>query len=109
MGPVLANVRHVTRRGTELLSGGRVVKLSLKDLLKRALMVDAQEVRLIPGRRTVVVTSQGENEVRGDPQTPDRINALLEEVLTAEARRSLATGCAEWDCLWPDEVRGRAA
>jgi len=85
-----------------------VLKLSLKDLLKRALMVDAQEVRLIPGRRTVVVTSQGENEVRGDPQTPDRINALLEEVLTAEARRSLATGWAEWDFLLPDKGRVRA-
>ena len=85
-----------------------MLKLSLKDLLKRALMVDAQEVRLIPGRRTVVVTSQGENEVRGDAQTPDRINALLEEVLTAEARRSLATGWAEWHFVLPDKGRVRA-
>lgn len=85
-----------------------MLKLSLKDLLKRALMVDAQEVRLVPGRRTVVVTSQGENEVRGDPQTPERINALLEEVLTAEARRSLATGWAEWQFLLPDKGRVRA-
>lgn len=85
-----------------------MVKLSLKDLLKRALMVDAQEVRLVPGRRTVVVTSQGENEVRGDPQTPDRINALLEEVLTPEARRSLATGWAEWQFQLPEKGRVRA-
>lgn len=85
-----------------------MVKLSLKDLLKRALMVDAREVRLVPGRRTVVVTSQGENEVRGDPQTPDRINMMLEEVLTPEARRSLATGWAEWQFSLPEKGTVRA-
>lgn len=85
-----------------------MVKLSLKDLLKRALMVDAREVRLEPGRRTVVVTSQGENEVRGEPQTPDRINAMLEDVLTAEARRSLSTGWAEWHFLLPGKGTVRA-
>ncbi len=85
-----------------------MVKLTLRDLLKRALMVDAQEVRLIPGRRTVVVTSQGENEVRGDPQTPDRINAMLEEVLTPEGRRSLSTGWAEWQFDLPGKGMVRA-
>lgn len=94
-------------RGLALV-GGRVVKLSLRDLLKRALMVDAQEVRLIPGRRTVVVTAQGENEVRGDPQTPDRINAMLDEVLTPEARRSLSTGWAEWQFDLPGKGQVRA-
>jgi len=74
-----------------------VVKINLKDLLKRALMVDAQEVRLVPGRRTVVVTAVGENEVRGDVQTPERINAMIEPLMPAEARRSLATGWAEWN------------
>ncbi len=85
-----------------------MLKLSLRDLLKRALMVDAQEVRLIPGRRTVVVTSQGENEVRGDPQTPERINAMLEEVLTPEGRRSLSTGWAEWQFELPGKGMVRA-
>ena len=74
----------------------RVVKLNLKDLLTRALMVEAREVRLIPGRRTIVITAGGENEVRGDTQTPERINAMLEPVLTADARRSLAGGWADW-------------
>src|SRR5690606_37249455 len=74
-----------------------VVKINLKDLLKRALMVDAQEVRLVPGRRTVVITANGENEVRGDVQTPERINAMIEPLMSAEARRSLATGWAEWN------------
>jgi twitching motility protein PilT len=75
---------------------GAVVKLNLKDLLKRALMVGAKEVRLVPGRRTIVITDTGENEVRGDTQTPERINAMLEPVLTTEARRSLAGGWADW-------------
>src|SRR5688572_25383044 len=78
-------------------SGDFVVKINLKDLLKRALMVDAQEVRLVPGRRTVVITASGENEVRGDVQTPERINAMIEPLMSAEARRSLATGWAEWN------------
>ncbi len=85
-----------------------VLKLSLMDLLKRALMVDAQEVRLVPGRRTIVVTPSGENEVRGDAQTPDRINAMLEPVLTSEARRALSTGWAEWDFEVPGHGKVRA-
>lgn len=73
-----------------------MVKLNLKDLLKRALLVDAQEVRLVPGRRTIVITAAGENEVRGDTQTPERINTMLDPVLTPEARRALAGGWAGW-------------
>ncbi|HXS18625.1 MAG TPA: hypothetical protein VN764_15615, partial [Polyangiaceae bacterium] len=73
-----------------------MVKLNLKDLLKRALMVDAVEVRLVPGRRTIVITAAGENEVRGDTQTPERINAMLEPVLTGDARRALNSGWASW-------------
>jgi twitching motility protein PilT len=75
---------------------GAVVKLNLKDLLKRALLVGAKEVRLVPGRRTIVITDTGENEVRGDTQTPERINAMLEPILTSDARRSLAGGWADW-------------
>jgi twitching motility protein PilT len=74
----------------------------VKDLLKRALMVGAREVRLIPGRRTIVITDAGENEVRGDTQTPERINAMLESVLTVDARRSLSTGFAEWTFDLPE-------
>lgn len=81
--------------------GSCLVKFNLKDLLKRALMVDAQEVRLVPGRRTIVLTAAGENEVRGDVQTPERINALLDPILTPDARRALATGWAEWQFELP--------
>ncbi len=73
-----------------------MLKLNLKELLKRALMVNAQEVRLVPGRRTIVITSQGENEVRGDAQTPEKINAMLDPVMSPEGRRALASGRAQW-------------
>jgi twitching motility protein PilT len=76
------------------------------DLLKRTLSVGGSEVRLIPGRRTVVVTPQGESEVRGDAQTSDRIQALIDPVLTPEARRSLSSGYAEWE--FPLEDKGPA-
>jgi len=59
-------------------------------------MVNAKEVRLVPGRRTIVITDAGENEVRGDTQTPERINAMLEPILSPDARRSLAGGWADW-------------
>lgn len=95
-----------------LLASGKtedgLVKISVKDLLKRALMVGASEVKLVPGRRTIVITPAGENEVRGDPQTPERINAMLEGVLTADARRSLSTGYAEWTFELPEHGTVRA-
>ena len=69
----------------------------IADLLKRALLVGATEVRLVPGRRTIVVLAQGESEVKGDPQTPEKITGLLAPVLTPAARQHLATGFAEWD------------
>ena len=75
----------------------------IADLLKRALLVGAIEVRLVPGRRTIVVLPQGESEVKGDPQTPERITGLLAPILTAPAKQHLATGFAEWDF----ELEGR--
>lgn len=73
------------------------MNITLIDLLKRALMVRATEVKLVPGRRTIVVLPHGESEVKGEPQTPDRIHDLLAAVMTPEARRALSSGWAEWD------------
>jgi twitching motility protein PilT len=73
------------------------MNITLIDLLKRALMVRATEVKLVPGRRTIVVLPHGESEVKGEPQTPDRIHDLLAPVMTPEARRALSSGWAEWD------------
>jgi twitching motility protein PilT len=69
----------------------------LTDLLKRALQVGAREVRLAPGRRTVVSLPQGDSEVRGDSWTSEGIDELLSGVITPAARRTLGSGFAEWD------------
>jgi twitching motility protein PilT len=69
----------------------------IADLLKRALLVGAREVRLIPGRRTIVVVPSGESEVKGEAQTSQTVNALIAPVLTPAARGHMTTGFAEWD------------
>src|SRR5262245_2941893 len=71
--------------------------IALVDLLTRALSVGAQEVRLEPGRRVIVVLPQGESEVRGDPQTSERIDDLIKPVIPPDSRRALASGWAEWE------------
>ncbi|HEU5075625.1 MAG TPA: type IV pilus twitching motility protein PilT [Polyangiaceae bacterium] len=83
-------------------------KINLKELLKRALGVGAVEVKLIPGRRTVVVTPKGENEVRGEAQSPESINAALQPLLTPEAKRALSSGWAEWEFDLDESGRVRA-
>src|SRR5438132_11345584 len=55
-----------------------------------------QELRLIPGRRMVIVTPAGEREVQGPEQTPVMIDQLLAPLMTPEARQALAAGKAEW-------------
>ena len=69
----------------------------IADLLKRALLVGATEVRLVPGRRTIVVLPQGESEVKGDPQSSEKIGSLLSPITTPAAKQHLSTGFAEWD------------
>ena len=78
------------------------------DLLKRTLSVGGTEVRLIPGRRTVVVMPAGESEVRGEPQTSERVSAMIEPVLSPEARRALGAGFAEWQFPLEDKGPARA-
>lgn len=73
------------------------MSMPLMDLLKRAVQVGAQEVRLVPGRRTIVVLPQGESEVKGEPLTSERIEQLVVPVMTPAARRAVASGWAEWD------------
>src|ERR1043165_7217907 len=55
-----------------------------------------QELRLIPGRRMVIVTPAGEREVQGPEQTSAMIDQLVAPHLTPEARQGLAAGKAEW-------------
>lgn len=75
----------------------------IADLLKRALLVGAREVRLTPGRRTIVVVPAGESEVKGEPQTLDGITALISPVMTAQAKQQMTTGFCEWEF----ELEGR--
>jgi twitching motility protein PilT len=75
----------------------------LTDLLKRALQVGAREVRVIPGRRTVVSLPQGDSEVRGDSWTADSIEQLIAPIVTPPVRRMLGLGLAEWEF----ELEGR--
>ena len=84
------------------------MNILLVDLLKRALMVKALEVKLTPGRRTIVVLPQGESEVKGEVLNADRINELLAPVMTPEARRGLASGWTEWDFELPGKGPVRA-
>jgi twitching motility protein PilT len=77
--------------------------ISLTDLLKRAFSVGATEVKLIPGRKMIVVLPQGESEVKSEPLTGERVEELMAQVITPLARRSLASGSADWDF----ELEGR--
>ncbi|HEY8150902.1 MAG TPA: ATPase, T2SS/T4P/T4SS family, partial [Vicinamibacteria bacterium] len=55
-----------------------------------------QELRLIPGRRMVIVTPAGEREVQGPEQTPVMIDQILGPLMTPDARQALAAGKADW-------------
>src|SRR5512133_178714 len=70
--------------------------LQISELVKRAVLAGALEVKFIPGRRIIVVLPQGESEVRGDVQTPDRIQTMLTQVISPAAKKSLQSGWAEW-------------
>ena len=73
------------------------VSLPIKELLKRALGVGALEVRLIPGRRIIIVTDKGPSEVKGNPQTPESIKQILKSIISPEARQHIVSGWAEWE------------
>jgi twitching motility protein PilT len=75
--------------------------MSLDRLLQQAAKAGGREVRLVPGRRIVIVTPAGEREVQGAAQTGETIAALLAGVLSAEVRERLAAGGAEWSVRVP--------
>ncbi len=70
--------------------------MSIERLLQATVKAGSQELRLIPGRRIVIVTAAGEREVQGAEQTAATIDGLLAPTLTPEARQALASGRAEW-------------
>ena len=84
--------------------------MSLDRILQATVKAGGQEVRLVPGRRIVILTPAGEREVQGPEQTPSTIDQLLAPILTADARQALAAGRAEWGLDVPGvgPVRARA-
>jgi twitching motility protein PilT len=84
--------------------------VSIDRLLQATVKAGGQELRLIPGRRIVIVTATGEREVQGPEQTQAGIDQLLSPWLTPEARQGLAAGRAEWRIQVPGvgAVRARA-
>jgi twitching motility protein PilT len=79
--------------------------LSLERLLQAAVKAGAREVKLVPGRRIVIVTPGGEREVQGAEQSA----ASIDQYLTPDARTALRSGRAEWTVESPvGAVRGWA-
>ncbi|MGH7407823.1 MAG: hypothetical protein ACREKF_07430, partial [Candidatus Methylomirabilales bacterium] len=82
--------------------------MSLDRLLSQAVKAGGQELRLIPGRRIVILTAAGEREVQGAAQTTQAIEELLESVLTPDARVDLSSGTADWQMEMAGVGRVRA-
>jgi twitching motility protein PilT len=84
--------------------------VSLDRILQATVKAGGHEVRLVPGRRIMILTPAGEREVQGPEQTPSAIDQLLAPLLTADARQALAAGRAEWgfDVPGVGPVRARA-
>jgi len=70
--------------------------VSIERLLQATVKAGGQELRLIPGRRMVIVTPAGEREVQGPEQTSAMIDQLLAPLLSPDARQGLAAGRADW-------------
>ena len=85
--------------------------MSLDRILLASVEVGGRKVRLVPGRRVVVLTPTGEREVQGPEQTSSTIDQFLAPILTADARQALAAaGVAEWGLEFPGvgQVRAQA-
>jgi twitching motility protein PilT len=70
--------------------------MSLDKLLQATAKAGGRALRLVPGRRMIIVTPGGEREVQGAEQTRATIEQVLSGVLTSEAKASLAGGLAQW-------------
>jgi twitching motility protein PilT len=85
--------------------------VSLDRLMQAAMKAGGHEVRLVPGRRIVIITPKGEREVQGAEQTGASIDQLLGPVMTPEARQALDEGQAAWTItvagIGPVQVRAQ--
>jgi twitching motility protein PilT len=70
--------------------------VSLENLLRQAVTGGGREVRLVGGRKIVVVTAAGEREMQGPDVTPQLIQQLVLPSMPPEARQAITTGRASW-------------
>jgi twitching motility protein PilT len=84
--------------------------MSIERLLQATVKAGGQQLRLIPGRRIVIVAGGAEREVQGAEQTSAGIQQLVTTVLPPDARAQLAAGEAEWKMQVPGvgAVKARA-
>jgi twitching motility protein PilT len=73
----------------------------LDRLVKATIKAGGHALKLIPGRRMVVVTSTGEWEVQGEVQSAAAIEKILVPVLPPGGRERLLQGPAEWEIELP--------
>lgn len=76
--------------------------MSLDLLLRQTAKAGATELRLIPGRRIVIVAADGEREVQSPEQTSQSVQALIGPVATAEAKAAIPKGRAQWSIQHPE-------
>ncbi|HEX8170823.1 MAG TPA: type IV pilus twitching motility protein PilT [Thermoanaerobaculia bacterium] len=69
---------------------------SLETILKQAFAGGGREVRLITGRKILVLTAAGEREMQGPDVTPQLVQQLVAPAMPAEARQAIAAGRATW-------------
>jgi twitching motility protein PilT len=69
--------------------------MSLEMLLQKAVDMGGHELRLVPGRKVVVVAPHGESEIDSEIST-QRFHEFLVPIMPANARQALSTGRAEW-------------
>jgi twitching motility protein PilT len=72
------------------------VSISLDRVLQTAIKANARQVRLVPGRRIVVVTDSGEREVQGPEQSSVSIGQLLLTMMSPESVEGLQAARADW-------------
>jgi twitching motility protein PilT len=70
--------------------------MSIDRLLLATARAGGSELRLIPGRRLVILTAAGEREVQGAEQGPAEIEQLLVPVFPDHVRERLEGGRVEW-------------
>ena len=70
--------------------------MSLENLLRKAADAGGREIHLASSRRIMIVTSEGEREMRGPEVTPQMIEQFIAPVVPPAARDALAAGHAEW-------------